>query len=114
DELAQLEERVGLLRTEVPREDERLRTVERARDAALGERTAAEARRSELARLVSDERERTQQLRGEIAVAEERLRNATSRRERAEEERREGDAIAGRVSSELDRAASELAQLEGA
>ena len=114
DELAQLEERVTVLRAEVPREDDRLRVAEAARDAALGERTGAEARRSELARLVSDERERTQQLRGEIAVAEERLRNATSRRERAEEERREGDAIAGRVSTELERASTELADLEAA
>ena len=114
DELGQLEERVAVLRTEVPREDERLRAAEGGRDAALGERTAAEARRSELARLVSDERERTQQLRGEIAVAEERLRNAMSRRERAEEERREGDAIAGRVSTELERAAAELSDLQAA
>ncbi|HJP85148.1 MAG TPA: chromosome segregation protein SMC [Gemmatimonadaceae bacterium] len=114
DELQQLEQRVTVLRTEVPREDERLRVAEAARDSALGERTSAEARRNELARLVSDERERTQQLRGEIAVAEERLRNATSRRERAEEERREGDAIAGRVSTELERAAAELADLQTA
>ena len=114
DELAQLEQRVAVLRVEVPSEDERLRAAEATRDSALGERTAAEARRNELARLVSDERERTQQLRGEIAVAEERLRNATSRRERAEEERREGDAVAGRVSTELERAATELADLENA
>ena len=114
DELAQLEERVTVLRSEVPLEDERLRAAESARDSALGERTAAEARRGELARLVSDERERTQQLRGEIAVAEERLRNAMSRRERAEEERREGDAVAGRVSTELERAAAELADLQAA
>jgi chromosome segregation protein len=107
-----LEERVAILRTQVPAEEERLRNAESARDAALAERTTAEARRTELARLVSDQRESTQQLRGEIAVAEERLRNATSRRERAEEERREGDAVAGRVSTELERAASELAQLE--
>ncbi|MGI8401857.1 MAG: chromosome segregation protein SMC [Gemmatimonadaceae bacterium] len=112
-ELARLEERVIALRSEVPAEEERLRNAESAREAALTERTTAETRRTELARLVSDQRESTQQLRGEIAVAEERLRNATSRRERAEEERREGDAAAGRVSSELDRAASELAQLEG-
>ena len=113
-ELVRLEERVAALRLEVPAKEERLRNAEAARETALVERTTAEARRTELARLVSDQRESTQQLRGEIAVAEERLRNATSRRERAEEERREGDAAAGRVSSELDRAASELQQLEGA
>jgi len=113
-ELARLEERVTVLRTEVPVEEERLRTAEAVRDAALGERTGAEARRTELARLVSDQRESAQQLRGEIAVAEERLRNATSRRERAEEERREGDAIAGRVSGDLERASGDLAQLDAA
>ena len=113
-ELARLEEQVKLLRTEAPAAEERLRLAEAARDTALGERTAAEARRTELTRLVADQRENTQQLRGEIAVAEERLRNATSRRERAEEERREGDAIAGRVSGELERASSELSQLEAA
>jgi chromosome segregation protein len=113
-ELVRLEERVTLLRTEVPAAEERLRNAEAARDTALGERTTAEARRTELARLVSDQRESTQQLRGEIAVAEERLRNATSRRERAEEERREGDAVAGRVSGELERAHTEFSQLEAA
>jgi chromosome segregation protein len=113
-ELARLEERVTQLRNEVPAEEERLRNAEAARDTALGERTTAEARRTELARLVSDQRESTQQLRGEIAVAEERLRNATSRRERAEEERREGDAVAGRVSGELERAHTEFSQLEAA
>jgi chromosome segregation protein len=113
-ELTRLEERVALLRTEVPAEDERLRSAEASREAALSERTIGEARRTELARLVSDQRESTQGLRGEIAVAEERLRNATSRRERAEEERREGDAVAGRVSGELERASTEMAQLGAA
>lgn len=113
-DLSRLEERVSLLRIEVPTEEERLRGAEAARDAALTERTSAEARRTELARLVSSQRETTQQLRGEIAVAEERLKNATSRRERAEEERREGDAIAGRVSGELERASTEMADLDAA
>jgi chromosome segregation protein len=113
-ELDRLEQRVAVLRAEVPSEEERLRNAEAARESLLHERTSAEARRTELARLVSDQRESTQQLRGEIAVAEERLRNSTSRRERAEEERREGDAVAGRVSTELERAAAEFEQLEAA
>ena len=113
-DLLRLEERVTILRTEVPAEEELLRSAESARDTALAARTTAEARRTELGRLVTDQRESTQQLRGEIAVAEERLRNSTSRRERAEEERREGGAVAGRVSTELERASSELAQLEAA
>jgi chromosome segregation protein len=113
-ELTRLEERLIVLRSEVPVEEERLDLAEASRDAALSERTSGEARRTELARLVSDQRESTQQLRGEIAVAEERLRNAMSRRERAEEERREGDAIAGRMSGELERASTELGALERA
>jgi len=113
-ELDRLEERVTALRVEVPGQESRLRAAEAARDTAFTERTTAEARRSELARLVSDQRESVQQLRGEIAVAEERLRNAMSRRARAEEERREGDAIAGRVSTELERASSELGELQAA
>ncbi|MEX2109865.1 MAG: chromosome segregation protein SMC [Gemmatimonadaceae bacterium] len=113
-ELSRLEDRLKTLRAELPAEEEHLHAAELSRDAALVERTAAEARRTELTRLVSDQRESTQALRGEIAVAQERLRNATSRRERAEEERREGDAVAGRVSSELERAAIELAQLQAA
>ena len=111
-ELLRLEERVSILRAEVPAAEETLRAAEAARENALAERTTAEARRTELARLVSDQRESAQQLRGEIAVAEERLRNATSRRERAEDERREGDAVAGRVSTDLERATSELVQFE--
>ncbi|MFN2635782.1 MAG: chromosome segregation protein SMC [Gemmatimonadaceae bacterium] len=111
-ELARLESRVGELRAQVPLEEARLREAEAARESLLHERTAAEAKRAELARLVGNQRESTQQLRGEIAVAEERLRNAMSRRERAEDERREGDMVAGRVSTELERASAEFAQLE--
>jgi chromosome segregation protein len=114
DELARLEERVSALRIEVPASEQQLRDAESGHEAALTERTNAEARRTELARLVSDQREGAQQLRGEIAVAEERLRNAMSRRARAEEERREGDTVAGRVSGELERASTELSTLEAA
>jgi chromosome segregation protein len=114
EELARLEERLEILRAEVPAGERALRAAEASRDAALAARTSAEARRTELARLASDQRETAQALRGEIAVAEERLRNAMARRERAEEERRDGDAVAGRVSIELERATSELADLQSA
>ncbi|MEO7822981.1 MAG: chromosome segregation protein SMC [Gemmatimonadaceae bacterium] len=113
-ELSRLEDRLTSLRAEVPAADEAVRAADSSRDAALTARTTAEARRTELARLVSEQRESAHTLRGEIAVAEERLRNSTSRRERAEEERREGDAVAGRVNSELERAVTELAALESA
>ena len=113
-ELSRLEERLSGLRAQLPAEGEAVRAAEASRDATLSARTTAEARRTELARLVSDQREGTHALRGEIAVAEERLRNATSRRERAEEERREGDAIAGRVNIDLERAVSELSGFQAA
>ncbi len=113
-ELTRLEERLASLRADVPAGEEAVRAAELSRDASLVARTTAEARRTELARLVAEQRESAHALRGEIAVAEERLRNSTSRRERAEEERREGDAAAGRVNSELARAAAELATLQAA
>ena len=111
-ELARLEEKVKALREKAPAEEERLATAERERETALSGRAGAEAARAEHARLVNELRESTQQLRSEIAVATERQRNALSRRERAEEERREGDVLAGRVNTELERAAKEHQLLE--
>lgn len=111
-ELARLEDRVKELSTQVPAEEESLVLGERQREASLAGRADAETARAEHARLVSELRESTQQLRSEIAVATERQRNALSRRERAEEERREGDVAAGRVSTELERAAREHDALE--
>lgn len=112
DELARLETRVASLRTEAPAADENVAAAEAARDAAHGSRAAAEARRGELARLVAEQRESTQELRAEIAVAEERQRNAVARRERAEQEQREGGSTVERVSEELEAAVAHRAQLE--
>ena len=103
-------ERLTSLR-EVPAGEEKLRATETARD--VPSRSVRQPKPGEpSSRGSSQTSENAQQLRGEIAVAEERLRNAMSRRERAEEERSEGDAIAGRVSGELERASMELAELE--
>ena len=112
DELARLEERVALLRNDVPAEEEAVIAAEAARDAAHGSRAASEGERGELARLVMDLRENTQQLRKSIAVAEERQRNSETRRLRAQEERQEGSAVADRVSDDLKAAATERARLE--
>lgn len=112
DELLRLEDRVSILRSDVPAEDDAVIASEAARDAAHGARTAAEAERGELTRIVSELRDNTQQLRKSIAVAEERQRNSESRRQRAQEERHEGSAIADRVSSDLRAAAAERARLE--
>jgi chromosome segregation protein len=118
DDLARLEGRVKELRTIAPAEEAKVGSGEAARETALRDRGNAEASRAELARLVAELRESTQQLRSEIAVATERQRNALSRRERAEEERQEGDLAAARVQTELERAATEhktlVAELEAA
>jgi chromosome segregation protein len=111
-ELELLEKRVSELRLQAPEAEESVAAAEAARDAAHGTRAAAEARRGELARLVNEQRESTQQLRAEIAVAEERQRNAVARRERAEQERREGGSTFERVSEDLERAVSHREQLE--
>ncbi|HMA21451.1 MAG TPA: chromosome segregation protein SMC [Gemmatimonadaceae bacterium] len=112
DELTLLEGRVADLRTEAPIAEENVAAAEAARDTAHGARAAAEARRGELARLVGEQRESTQQLRAEIAVAEERQRNAVARRERAEQEQREGGSTVERVSEELESAVAHRHQLE--
>jgi len=101
DELDRLRERVTALRDEAPVHRQRVAAAEVGRDAAHADRASAEAGRTELARLVAEQRERVQQLRSEVAVAEERRRNAVARRERAEEERREGGDMADRVVAEL-------------
>ncbi|MEO8575982.1 MAG: chromosome segregation protein SMC [Gemmatimonadales bacterium] len=111
-ELERLETRVAALREDAPAAEVRVTSAEAGRDSAHGSRAAAEARRGELARLVSEQRESTQQLRAEIAVAEERQRNAVARRERAEQERREGGSTVERVSEDLDRAVAQRQQLE--
>ena len=112
DELARLETRVAELRSEAPAAEENVAAAEATRDEAHGGRAAAEARRGELARLVSEQREATLQLRSEIAVAEERQRNALARRERAEMEKREGGSTVERVMEELENAVEHRRQLE--
>ena len=111
-ELSRLETRVAELRNEAPAAEENVAAAEAARDEAHGARAAAEARRNELARLVSEQRESTLQLRSEIAVAEERQRNALARRERAEQEKREGGSTVERVNDELESAVAHRRQLE--
>ncbi len=113
DELQRLDERVRTLRETAPQSEESVVAAEHARDAAHGNRAAADAQRTELLRLVSSQRERVQQIRGEMAVAEERQRNALARRQRAELEANEGEAYGARVSTDREQAASERAQCDG-
>ncbi|MEO8946349.1 MAG: AAA family ATPase, partial [Gemmatimonadaceae bacterium] len=111
-ELDELSDRLAALREGAPLEHERVYSAEGARDAAHADRATADGARSELARLVSEQRERAQQLRGEIAVAEERRRNAAAHRERAEEESRERGDTAHRVETELTEAADSRVTIE--
>ncbi|MEO5589745.1 MAG: chromosome segregation protein SMC [Gemmatimonadaceae bacterium] len=112
DELASLESRVAELRRETPVWEQRVVSAELARDVAHGTRAAAEAERAELSRLVSEQRESTQQVRAEIAVAQERQRNAIARRERAELEKHQGGSTVERVAEELRSALDSRQQLE--
>jgi chromosome segregation protein len=111
DELARLEVRVAELRREQPAAEERVRAAERAREEAHGARTAAEAQRAELARLVSGQQQDTLRLEGELAVANERQRNAVARRERAEEERRHGEQSGSQLMRDREQAEVERARL---
>ncbi len=114
DELALLETRVQDLRGRLPDTESRIATAEQARDAAHDTRAGAEARRGELARLVAEQRERTQLLRGELAVGEERRRNTQLRRERAEADASAGQTTRVRLVEERDHALAERRELEAA
>ena len=90
DELARLEARVGELRTLIPQSEQAVSDREQQRDTAHDARTAAEAQRSELSRLVSAQREQVQQIRGEMAVAEERHFGRAAERCNAHPQRKPG------------------------
>ncbi len=100
DELGQLDTRLEELRAGAPDSAQQVLEAERGRDTAHAARAAAEARRHERDKVVSDAREALLTLQGEIAVAEERHRNALARRTRAEQERSEGAALGERVVAE--------------
>ena len=114
EELEQLERRVADLREVLPNVESGVGTAEQARDDAHDRRAAAEARRAELLRLVTAQREQVLQIRSEMAVAEERQRNAVARRQRAEAEASEGHAHGQRIADERELASLERARHEAA
>ena len=111
-ETAGLDRGTDDLRQRVPQSEAAAGAAEQQRDAAHRDRAAAEAMRTELARLVAAQHQQASALQGEIAVAEERQRNAQSRRQRAEDERRAGEAVGTRVFAERDAAAIERREAE--
>ncbi|HYW49757.1 MAG TPA: AAA family ATPase, partial [Gemmatimonadaceae bacterium] len=80
--------------------------------AAARARCAAEAMRSELARIAQAQREQANQVERELRVAEERQRNAMSRRERADAELQDGEALGQRVIAEREDAETERQRLQ--
>jgi chromosome segregation protein len=114
EELARLEGRVAELREMLPAAEAGTVEAERARDDAHAARAAAEARRNELSRLVSAQREQVQRIRAEMAVAHERQRNASARRQRAEAEATTGEETGMRIAAEREAAAADHARVEEA
>ena len=112
-ELASLELQVTSFRETLPLAEQRVHEVERQREGAYGARTAAEAGRTELSRLVTEQRASAMTLESELKVAEERQRNALARRERADAERHSGEALGNRLAEDRNSVAQERAQLEG-
>ncbi|MEI6740528.1 MAG: chromosome segregation protein SMC [Gemmatimonadaceae bacterium] len=112
DELDALEGRLAELAAASPDADAAIQTAEAERETAHGARAAAESQRAEFARLAGEQRNVTQKLERELAVAEERQRSTTMRRERAEEERRESEAFGRRLQEDRERAATDRTTLE--
>jgi len=112
DELEALDGRLITLREDVPGSEEAIAGAELQREEAHVARSTAEASRLELARLASEQRDRTQKLERELAVSEERQRSTTMRRERAEEERKENEAFGRRLREDRERAATDRTTLE--
>jgi chromosome segregation protein len=112
EELDSLAGRLEELRTQVPGSEEAIRSAEAEREQAHGARGAAEARRAEVARLASEQRERTLRLERELAVSEERQRSTEARRTRAEQERLENEAFGQRLRDDREKAAVDRATLE--
>ncbi|MDQ2932413.1 MAG: AAA family ATPase, partial [Gemmatimonadota bacterium] len=112
-ELASLELQVTSLRETLPIAEQRVHEVERQRESAYGTRAASEAARTELSRLVTEQRANAAQLESELKVAEERQRNALARRERADAERRSGEELGNRLAEDRNSVAQERGQLEG-
>lgn len=112
EELSALDSRLEVLQQDVPGGEEAIAQAELLREQAHGARAAAEASRSELARLSAEQRDTTQKLERELAVSEERQRSTTMRKQRAEEERKENEAFGRRLREDRERAVGDRTTLE--
>src|SRR5689334_7655748 len=87
EQLAALEARLADLRVAAPAAHERVSAAEQARDDAHRARDVADAERTELGRLLTEQRDAVANVERNIAVAEAEQRSAVDRRARAEAER---------------------------
>jgi chromosome segregation protein len=104
---AELHGRRGFLRNRIPQVRTALGEREKVREGRVQERAAAEARRSELERQLSDARLETERLDGDLKLAAERLQHVLTRREKATEEREQSDARIAQFERELEASAAE-------
>jgi chromosome segregation protein len=111
---AELRERATSLAARIPLVREELAELQRERDAQMQARAAAEARRSELERQLSETRVQIERLEGDINLAAERLTNTATRKARAQEERQQTEERAARAEREREAAAAERAAAETA
>ncbi len=112
DELEALDGRLAELQAEVPGAEEAIAAAEAQREEAHAARATADATRQEVARLAAEQRNRTQMLERELAVAEERQRSTSQRKARAEQERIENEAFGRRLREDRERAATDRTTLE--
>jgi chromosome segregation protein len=111
EELSGLEGQLASLREAVPAAATAIAAAVAIRDDAHSERMAADAARSEVARLAAEQREQLVRLEGDVNLSAERQRSTLARRQRAEEERREHEQFDQRVRDDRTRAVEERAAL---
>lgn len=112
EELDSLDGKLEALRTDLPGAEESIASTESEREQAHAARAAAEAQRAEIARLTTEQRERTLRLENELALSEERQRSTEARRARAEQERLEGEAFGQRLRDDREKAETDRSTLE--
>ncbi|HYK82554.1 MAG TPA: chromosome segregation protein SMC [Gemmatimonadales bacterium] len=117
--LGALGQRAAELAAALPRERGRLAEAEREREAGSQARHAAEARRAEVERRLTDAKLEVGRLEGDLALAAERLHNAGQRRTKAGQDRGQAETRAAQadrereaVAAECDAAAADLAAVQ--
>jgi chromosome segregation protein len=114
ERLTEVEAALGTLRGSVPDAAAQVETLEAERDEAHRAREAADARRNELARLLTEQRDALATTERQLAVADAEQRGAMERRRRAEAERESGTLQQDRVVEQVAAVARERAAADAA